>query len=208
MLALLHSFHVTFALRNDDMWLLSIVPMDGGGLSRKWVNWRDLYYPGGFIKCCSPQSSRRSHTTNALWRGVVFPSHSIRFVKNKGSFSAMAHEVRNLLLVSRRNRPFTCHVEQVAQRDDLFKNSAFVRGPQHAVDPKTHSLTLNNISADPKMTWINAAIGLLTGQGQASGDGSRDECSEAVVCCPLCCKSTSCDVTCDYMGRRIACKVC
>lgn len=35
------------------MWLLSNVPIEGGGQSRKWVNWRDLYYPGGFIKCTS-----------------------------------------------------------------------------------------------------------------------------------------------------------
>ncbi len=48
--------HVTSAARNDDMWLLSSVPLEGGGQSRKWLNWRDLYYPGGFIKCSSPQS--------------------------------------------------------------------------------------------------------------------------------------------------------
>lgn len=47
--------HVTSAARNDDMWLLSSVPLEGGGQSRKWLNWRDLYYPGGFIKCSSPQ---------------------------------------------------------------------------------------------------------------------------------------------------------
>jgi hypothetical protein len=40
--------------RNDDMWLLSIVHMEGVGTSRKWVNWRDLYYPGGFIKWPHP----------------------------------------------------------------------------------------------------------------------------------------------------------
>jgi hypothetical protein len=42
---------VTRARRHDDMWLLSNVSMEDGSLSRKWVNWRDLYYPGGFIKC-------------------------------------------------------------------------------------------------------------------------------------------------------------
>ena len=42
---------VTRARRHDDMWLLSNVPLEDGSLSRKWVNWRDLYYPGGFIKC-------------------------------------------------------------------------------------------------------------------------------------------------------------
>ncbi len=48
--------------RFDDMWLLSNVHIEDVGMSRKWVNWRDLYYPGGFIKCfpavlCPPLST-------------------------------------------------------------------------------------------------------------------------------------------------------
>ncbi len=54
---MLHALAVTPAIRNDDMWLLSNVPIEGGGQSRKWVNWRDLYYPGGFIKCTSQNLS-------------------------------------------------------------------------------------------------------------------------------------------------------
>ena len=44
------------------MWLLSIVHIEGVGTSRKWVNWRDLYYPGGFIKCNHPLNSVSSRT--------------------------------------------------------------------------------------------------------------------------------------------------
>jgi hypothetical protein len=32
------------------MWLLASVPLDGSSTSRKWVNWRDLYHPLGFVR--------------------------------------------------------------------------------------------------------------------------------------------------------------
>lgn len=50
---------------------------------------------------------------------------------------------------------------------------------------------LINLSEDPKMTWINAAMSLLIGQGQLSGDAGRDE-REAVV------RVDSCTAACNH----------
>ena len=56
-----------------------------------------------------------------------------------------------------------------------------MRGEQHAVDVKTHVQMLSDLVEDPKMTWINAAIGLCLAQGQLSSDTARDELADSVV---------------------------
>ncbi len=164
--------------RFDDMWLLSNVHIEDVGTSRKWVNWRDLYYPGGFIKCFPTQffvllpPPILSLSPSALLL--------LRFLKNKGFYSAMAHEVQPYVHVFPKLN-LTPALLKVAQRDDvLFRHSAFVRGEQHAVDVNTHVQMLSDLVADPKMTWTNAAMGLCL-QAQLSSDAARDQLSDSVV---------------------------
>ncbi len=86
------------------------------------------------------------------------------------------------MFISPQKLKFTPVSFKIAQRDDiLFRRSAFVRGEQHAVDVKTHVQMLSNLVADPKMTWINAAMGLCLAQGQLSSDTARDELADSVV---------------------------
>lgn len=57
------------------------------------------------------------------------------------------------------------------------------------------------------MTWINAAMSLLIGQGQLSGDAGRDE-REAVVRVDSCTAAFNHCASIDLWGRPIACTVC
>ena len=116
----------------------------------------------------------------------------------------MAHEVQVFVPPL---QPMHPDAHQVAQRDDLFQHSAFVRGARHAVDTRhvtrhtshvtrhtslvalatphracrAHLQAMATVSQDPKMSWTNAAIGLLITQSGWAGDAARDERSEAVV---------------------------